>query len=486
MFVPLSVDEVYRNLRATYKSIDLRVAAVRDGANWRNGLAVVRLRSEEPRTVERRLKELEQSSGRVDTPSFSIRLVARPISEWKMLLRGSRAGVLNVGGFEVELAEPLKLEGLIGHVGSGYNDLYPPREWKWRWPFVRVAAGQNSALITDSEHLSRAVFPLGYSSAREAVESLCQVSLGSVPQHGFHLYLPIFSMISDMLVPRHLGSLYVFVARHKKAPDTRLCAYVGSRESRLTVTPPEKIPLELEYKRALPPYEITMASCGVKALENTSEIEARLVSPNLGELHSYRGIAKQFFPTDDRNPLYSALCRFCSYTELERLVTRPHEDQPRALRAQGKFEQHISWLLNCLGLTAVVLGQYERLKARKTNVELGSVDILAYHSRAHLLLLVGCTLGRPKEEDLSNLLNVAAVLRNEAFKEGSCQVRALLVTGTEDSPKYWKPSGSNGDTIPILNQQSLKQILKLIVEDREEDFLELLRQSPWPSIVLRH
>ena len=64
-----------------------------------------------------------------------------------------------------------------------------------------------------------------------------------------------------------------------------------------------------------------------------------------------------------------------------------------------EFEQHVAWVLGCYGFATIVLGTHEDLVAEETKVKRGSLDLLAYHPIRKLVLLGGCTLNVPKEQD---------------------------------------------------------------------------------------
>ena len=72
---------------------------------------------------------------------------------------------------------------------------------------------------------------------------------------------------------------------------------------------------------------------------------------------------------------------------------RPFDNKPPKLKVSVGFELRMAWLLGLVGLSAVILGEYENIIAPATGVHRGSVDILAASQRGGALLLVTCTIG---------------------------------------------------------------------------------------------
>ncbi len=65
-----SVEEMIKMFGATYRTIDIRSAAVKQGEAWTNVYAVARLSYEEPALAMERLRRLERTHGAISTESF--------------------------------------------------------------------------------------------------------------------------------------------------------------------------------------------------------------------------------------------------------------------------------------------------------------------------------------------------------------------------------------------------------------------------------
>ena len=85
MNLRFSVEEMIKTFGPTYRTIEVRSAAVRLVEGWLNAYAVVRLSYEEPAVAEGRLRKLEREQGIVKTDLFRVFLGVRPFSEWSAL-----------------------------------------------------------------------------------------------------------------------------------------------------------------------------------------------------------------------------------------------------------------------------------------------------------------------------------------------------------------------------------------------------------------
>ena len=158
----ISLGELVRTFGSTYRAIDFRCAATREGESWTNALAVIRLTYETPGAARERLKAVEQHYGRVETDHFRIFTEIRPFSDWEELARGIGIGVLYTENIEIRLRQPVALEDLASDPRYYH---YRPRPFDGQqWPGVYVTMGTVESTRLSGEHLFREVGALGYSN----------------------------------------------------------------------------------------------------------------------------------------------------------------------------------------------------------------------------------------------------------------------------------------------------------------------------------
>src|SRR5713226_1827563 len=101
MLPRLSVNDMIGAFGATYRTIDLRSVAVKQGGIWANVYSTIRFRYEEPDVVEKRLRQLEAVHGVVRTESFQVLLDRRPFTEWNQVHGDLEVDKLRVASVEL-------------------------------------------------------------------------------------------------------------------------------------------------------------------------------------------------------------------------------------------------------------------------------------------------------------------------------------------------------------------------------------------------
>lgn len=470
----VSVRELISVLGKTYRTIDVRTAAIREDAVWLNAVTVIRLTYEHPGDAGTRLRKLLQRYTSVATEHFKIVLEALPFADWGALSHDVANGQLCVGDIVIRLREPITLEELLAEPRIGHWGLRPFDGYYW--PGVYVTVGRADSTRLAHETLLREVSPLGYSFLLEAINDLCEVNVtqGQNPGEEFYLSAPVFAQLEQARLLPFEKRLEVTVRRHADIAD--LSAIVFFRERNFRMGQSSRIRRDLTAFSPLvqgSPLEKVTAFTDVPDVEEDSWLEIKLVHPFLGEIQQFMQLARMFIPPVERNILFEALRRFCADADLEKLLIRPHEMKPPKLNEGAAFELHVAWLLSLLGLPTILLGQYEHLVAPGTKVERGSVDILAARQNSKTLFLVACTLGPPKEEDFSNLLNVRGILQREVFVESDIRILPVLFTATTGGPSY-KEVEKGYECIPIIDTDGLDTLLALLEVGEELRFFEFL------------
>ena len=85
-------------LLAAFKTIDLRVASLRDGSRWVNGLTVIRLTRLSKEDVTNTHEMLTAKWGEVNLDQFRILLDTEDFGEWDRLVASIANGNLRISG----------------------------------------------------------------------------------------------------------------------------------------------------------------------------------------------------------------------------------------------------------------------------------------------------------------------------------------------------------------------------------------------------
>jgi len=109
----VSVLELVQAFGRSYRTIDVRTAAIKREASRVNALTVVRVSREEPEVIARKHKQLEQESLRVETEHFRVFLKALEFAKWQDFCSDASKGLLQLDGQPIDLGSLLNLTCLI-------------------------------------------------------------------------------------------------------------------------------------------------------------------------------------------------------------------------------------------------------------------------------------------------------------------------------------------------------------------------------------
>jgi hypothetical protein len=301
------------------------------------------------------------------------------------------------------------------------------------------------------------------------VNLLCELNIQSNQSQGHQLYLslPAFASISRFRILPKDKSVHVEIKRHHELGSLKCAVLFRGRDHQRGEPWKHRLPVEPEISEN-GNILTAVGSVALPQVEDDDWAEVQLLHPDLGQLCQESNSVRQLIPPAQRNVLFEALKSFCSEAQFLSLVVRPFDKKAPRLKESAAFELRVAWLLGLLGLSTIVLGEYEHIVAPTTGVRRGSVDILAASQREAKLVLVACTIGPPKDEDFANLQTTAEILDRELFSEASVRIVPLVCTC---APGY--PVESAGG-VPVLDADRLDLALRLVKAGREHDVLSFM------------
>ncbi len=461
---------------STYRAIDIRAVALKQEGAWINAYTVIRLTYEDVDETGRRLRELEKRHGPVKTDSFQILFDCRPFSAWKELCTGLAADKLSIGDMQISFQQPvwINLSRTMAYLQEDYGAIRPFDSQSW--PVAQFLINAYGTPALPSEALVAETTKLGYPDPYDAVNLLCELNVQSNQSQGNQLYIsvPAFAFVSDLrILPRH-KQVHVEIKRHHALRSLTSVVLFRERDHQRAKPWKHRLPVALEGSRN--GHLVTaIGSVALPEVEDEDSAEAQILHPDLGELHKKSHWVRYLIPQSQRNILFEAVKFFCPENELQTLAMRPFDNKPPRLKVSAGFELRMAWLLGLLGLSTVILGEYEDIIAPATGVKRGSIDILAATQRGGALVLVACTIGPPKDEDFRNLLAAAEILDREVFAEASVRILPLMCTCAP---------GQEGvvNGIPVLDAGRLALALRLVKAGLERDVLSFVENPGFHNL----
>lgn len=190
--------------------------------------------------------------------------------------------------------------------------------------------------------------------------------------------------------------------------------------------------------------------------ENTVRID--VTTNKLGTILSSRDYPYDRLPKEQANPLYAALTLFCQENELETLLRDPDKAQIKTRinvdKNETTFEVSVQWLLAMLGYQTIWLHRYQTLWSNQ--VDVGSVDCLAYSASDDILLLVNCSLLAPHSKELIRYAEVRERVAQKIFIGTTTTTHAVVFTGSHTTVGQEEPS-ANG--VRIVHRDEIGKLL---------------------------
>ena len=470
MYPQCSLADLIGSVGRTYRAMNIRVVAVREGDSWINFMTVVRLTYEEPNDIEKRLREKEE----LLTPEFQIFLRCRPFSAWDTFCREVSSGIIALDDRQFSLQKGIDLLSTQETLRQLDSDIRVCDTAPWSAFYVKNGAHE-ARMLMDGK-FARAVSPFGYANAYEAINDFCDVNVefGSRAGYDFCLYAPVFARVSTCRIVPSDGELVAEVESHPNLGDISTTAVIRDRNSNTGAPPKARIRItDFTSAKTDEPLEVSTGKAQIPDNVSLDDVlEIRLNLPQLGQIYQWANVIRQIVPPSDRNILFEALKCFCPEAELKRLLEQAMLIKAHKLKGSAAFEMHVGWLLGLFGLSTIVLGEYEHLVVPGASVRLGSLDILAAHQKSKLLLLVGCSFAAPTEQDFANLVGIRERLVREVFANTGVRIIPVFFSAAVGCLPY-REDASVG-FIPVIDADRTALFLELLEQGGEPRFFDFI------------
>ena len=306
---------------------------------------------------------------------------------------------------------------------------------------------------------------------------LCELNIQSNQSQGHQLYLslPVFASVESFRILPKDKTVHVAIKRHCQLKSLKYVVLFRGRDHQRSEPWRHRLTVETTASED-GDFLTATGSVSLPEVEDDDWAEVQILHPDLGQLSQESNTVHNLIPAAQRSLLFEALRFFCSEPELRTLLVRPFDKKGPRLKESAAFELRIAWLLGLLGLSTIVLGEYEHIVAPATGVRRGSADILAASQREGNLVLVACTIGPPKDEDFRNLNTTAEILEREVFNDTSVRIISLVCTC---APGYPVTSESG---VPVLDADRLDMALRLVKAGHEHEVLSFIENPTFNEL----
>jgi hypothetical protein len=459
MSAEMTLGDFLKRLEGVYKSVDVRVAAVKSDNMWQNALTVVRFSCLEVVNVEQQQKQCENKWGKVRTSNFQIEMQAWEIEFFLPYIESFNEGRLVLRGEDLQFGRSIDLLSLKGKFDRyGYT-----RRENHSWPCFEAIAGEYCYKL-DNKQLQSEVKSQTYFGLYLLISELLEVDFHKDLGLDLIVNAPFYAAIGHVDFAEQKCEIQVQF--HKDVRGLAVSAIVrrGDREESPVIDKASSS-IKLEESEDLG----DDMRIWTKQVELLNATPANYLSVSLMQTEpTALDIEKPSFPTQvsrlleskkpAKAPLVAAFSRFCSLNELEEYLAQPIEAKQPFKKGKkdtdATFELAVVWLLGLCGFNIIWLGQTKHETLKENKVTRFSTDILAsHHESKNLLLLVGCTIGSPKDSDIDNLKSMRRVLQDKVFKDTQLHIKPFIFSAVPEL------GNKERDGVKVLDTDDIRGIL---------------------------
>ena len=397
----VTVAEALQAFSPAFKSIDLRIVAVKLEEEWRNVIASMFLSSKSQKEIK---SEQQQLRGKLPkTDKFSILLDCYPFDSISDLFKQIEKGEIETNGNLIKFHPFDPSKSRIDTYLPSY--LKEMKEWKLIGSQVDGRIDDDIWHVMDDQNGPSRL--AGYKNVYELIKETLRIrDFDRGRPRALVIGIPMPARIADISLDGEsvkikikkafsLNDLQLNMSFERVNPRTdyfepfwrktqhvkkcryplkRGFCYVTNSIKLANSKPHDRIDVELIHKR-VPTLSMDETSLRVP-LENAVE------------------------------PFAKALSAFCSLDVFKERLLKPEQFVEGRKKPNTIFENAVAWLLSLIGFSVLQLGRpFEILKIPETGYQVGSVDIIAYRENEHLLL-VDCDTSIPDEKKIRSMMTI--------------------------------------------------------------------------------
>ena len=458
-------------MKNAYKSIDLRIAAGRENGGWYNGLTVVRFSYQSKEDIRNQIEEIESRVGEVKTDNFLISHHVFDFEELNTLSSQFRQGKIKMNDIEINFERNIDLLSFEENFPSPTRYIRGSEEQH----LIEVHDGTHSKIF-ETTVIKKEMISLGFDTVYDPVAELLNINFGGSFSFDVVVSAPFYAFIRDVDFEGQTAKIRVKL--HKRIDDLILHVFLrddlrgqSSIKARKQFGMGKNELTELDGKDGN--FLIWEKKIEFPSAMPNDNLVIKLAHKTLGEIERYGKPIDHFMKAKEpaMTPFFSTFSRFCSEDEFREHLTQPGKIKIKGINHSEIFERAICWLLNLSGYSSIKLDEYEKLR-EKTGVEHGGVDILSYNESKNQLLLVNCTIGIPKTEEIDSYNSIKRFFYDELFKGYKLQIIPIIFSARREIELMKEKGNSVGvkvfdlddteDTLTHIKNRDLDRIADML------------------------
>jgi len=443
------VSEVLEAFSPAFKSVDLRIVAVKQHAQWVNVIASVFMSSkslEEIKSEQIRIREKLPKTDR-----FNIFLACYPSGQASVLLEQLEEEVkTHEATIRTSIHGPLRLK-VDSFLPSYLKDA---KDWKLIGSQADSRKDDSLWHILESQNGSARL--IGYENIYELIRETLRIKdFDRGRPRGLVIGIPMPARIIEMSIDGSalkiktkkvfcLDNLQLNISAERVYPRT---SYFETFRRKIHPIKKCKKPSKHEFC-------YVTNSVQLDDLRPHDRIEVELIHKQVPTLsmdksHLMVPLGKPF------EPFAKVLNAFCSLDLFKERLLTPERFVEGRTKPNTVFENAVAWLLSIIGFSVVQLGRrFENLKIPETGYQVGSIDMIAYKENEYLLL-VDCDTSIPDEKKIRSMKTVKDYFKIIQDKKGEPRLLSVIF-----SPKDCTGIQRDPLNIRIIDSSQIKRIFE--------------------------
>lgn len=455
--VALTVNEILQAFSPAFKSIDVRIVAVKLEDQWRNVITSVFLSFKSQEEIKSEQQQVRETLP--ETDKFCILLDCYSFDSISDLFNQIKKAEIEMHGRVIRF-QPFDPSKLTIEAYQSY--LKKMNNWKVIGSHATATLFDGVwPVISDQDGPARLV---GYANAYEMIKETINIrEFDPSIKRVIVIGIPIPARISDISFDGK--SVKVKIKKPFSLNDLQLNLSIERINPNALHFEPFWRKTQSVKKRG---YPLKRGFCCVTnsiKLANSKphdRIEVELIHRKVPTLSMDKGYSS--IPLENAvEPFAKAFSAFCSLDVFKERLLNPERFVEGRKKPNTIFENAVAWLLSLVGFSVLPLGRdFEILRIPETGYQLGSVDIIAYRENEHLLL-VDCDTSIPDEKKIRSLMTVT-----DHFKYIQDEHKQPQITSAIFSPKNCTGIPAVTNSVKIVDRYQIEQAFEEAISGNME------------------
>lgn len=457
--------EVITEIKDTFHSIDIRIFSHKQNDVWNSIFTIIRFRRETEEELRIIQKDLIKKCGSlIETKKFKVGIFSYPVEKWAKITDDlSKKFICLTDSFTVNYDEEINFNNNISEPHPEHGD-YVYKNWKY---FASYSELRNLQRPNYHDELQNNVLENQFSHVDDYLSAVFQYDKYDFQRNSWvRTLVPVFFKTEEIEFD-HDKVIVDYTAYAQKNIQMSF-KFFRSQHYRVNEEFVEKKIQNLELKENL---ELIQDRTTIKLdTENVGNSFELLVIKNKNILvERIEGKIEEYWKnrTEYTNPLYFVFEQFVKFDELEQMLL---QFKSKKIHNDSEvFERGVSWLLNLLGITNIMLGEYEQIG---NGFEKISTDIVGSFAK-NRIFLVNVTIGLPKQSDFDREReyreNIEKIITNKKL-----QIHSIYFTGKDATESH--PSATTNN-VTLIGKSSINLILEHLKKGNLEEAREVIMQE---------